>query len=101
MKSSTPLLLCLALAAITAQAGDPLGETLGPRFKSAAQLKQPEAGSKKGLDAVHRWNQIAIDATGFDHGPPASNSGRVALPGQWPSFTLRFLMPRTRSRAGI
>jgi hypothetical protein len=39
----------------------------GPRF-TARQFAKP-SGPKQGLDSVHRWNQIAIDASGLDHTP--------------------------------
>ena len=78
MKSLTTFLLSLALGAVTARAGappDPLNDTLGPRFKATPEFKKPKGGPKKGLDAVHRWNQIAIDATGFDHGAAREQLG--------------------------
>ena len=40
---------------------------------------QDEAAAKgpKGMDAVRRWNQIAIDASGLDHTPVAVGENRV------------------------
>jgi hypothetical protein len=37
----------------------------------------PAQGSRAGLDVVRRWNQIAIDASGLDHTPPAAGENRV------------------------
>jgi hypothetical protein len=47
----------------------------GPRY-SARQIAKP-TGPKAGLDAVHRWNQIAIDASGLDHTPVAAGETRT------------------------
>src|SRR6266487_1123923 len=34
-------------------------------------------GPVKGLEAVRRWNQIAIDASGLDHTPPGPGENRI------------------------
>ena len=47
----------------------------GPRF-GARQIATP-TGPKAGVEAVHRWNQIAIDASGLDHTPVASGETRT------------------------
>lgn len=47
----------------------------GPRF-NARQIAKP-SGPKQGLDSVHRWNQIAIDASGLDHTPVGVGETRV------------------------
>src|ERR1051325_10810817 len=65
MKPFVILVLSLALTTVTVRAGNPFHDTFGPRFKGAPPQFKP--GPKKGLDAIHRWNQIAIDTSGFDH----------------------------------
>ncbi len=37
----------------------------------------PKHGPQAGLDSIRRWNQIAIDASGLDHTPPAPGETRV------------------------
>lgn len=51
----------------------------GPRY-SHSQRGRPDRFGRKpafGLDAVRRWNQIAIDASGLDHTPVAPGQARV------------------------
>src|SRR5580765_5751902 len=59
---------CLApVVAGWAKAGtDRLGDTFGRLFTSHPH-PLPSHGPKKGLDAIRRWNKIAIDASGEDH----------------------------------
>ena len=63
------LFLILGLAASTFAAGheESLNRAFGPRFNSTPPAAKPTSGPKKGLDTLHRWNQIAIDASGYDH----------------------------------
>src|SRR5262245_26886501 len=46
---------------------DLLGPTFGPRYSAAPDDPPPVGSQRKGNDSIHRWNQIAIDASGFDH----------------------------------
>src|SRR6058998_3369089 len=47
-------------------------------FASAPDLcATPKHGPRAGLDSIRRWNQIAIDASGLDHTPPAPGENRV------------------------
>lgn len=40
----------------------------GPRFHSVpCEFPGPRHGHRRDVDAVRRWNEIAIDASGFDH----------------------------------
>jgi len=48
----------------------------GPLFHPAANVPL-HAGPKQGLDSLHRWNLIAIDASGLDHTPVAPEENRV------------------------
>jgi hypothetical protein len=69
MKLSSKLVLILAL--MTIADGSPMvyGQAVGPLFKTAPNLEpSPRHGPRKGLDSVRRWNEIAVDASGFDHG---------------------------------
>jgi hypothetical protein len=37
----------------------------------------PLVGPRQGLDSLHRWNVIAINATGLDHTPVPPGENRV------------------------
>src|SRR5205807_8766883 len=51
-------------------------EVYGPEYHR--QVPAPTSKpSKVASDVVHRWNQIAIDATGLDHTPVAPGENRV------------------------
>jgi hypothetical protein len=56
---------------------DSFTDALGQRFsgtqEAATQRREPAFSG----DALHRWNQIAITATGLDHTPVAPNESRV------------------------
>lgn len=65
---------CLGLTAnVRAQS---FADAFGPRF-SAAQTINPTQSPKKALDSLHRWNLIAINASGLDHTPVAPGDPRV------------------------
>ncbi|MFN2540958.1 MAG: chloroperoxidase [Chthoniobacterales bacterium] len=72
--------ICLIAAAVylplitDAQPTD-FDQAYGPRFQ-ARQVTNPRAKGRP-LDAVHRWNQVAIDATGLDHTPVQPGENRV------------------------
>src|SRR5881275_3553759 len=72
---------CLLLFAIssTVFARGPAGtfrEVYGPEYHR--QVPAPTSKpSKVASDVVHRWNQIAIDATGLDHTPVAPGENRT------------------------
>jgi hypothetical protein len=72
---------CLLLFAIssTVFARGPAGtfrEVYGPEYHR--QVPAPTSKpSRVASDVVHRWNQIAIDATGLDHTPVAPGENRV------------------------
>jgi hypothetical protein len=52
-----------------------LRDALGSRFNPGSH--QPPRREHRGLDAVRRWNAIAIDASGLDHTPVASGETRI------------------------
>src|SRR5256885_1537757 len=66
---------------IVVESATSLRETYGPRFEAsqmAPALK--EAKLPHGSDALGQvlyWNQVAIDASGLDHTPPAPGENRV------------------------
>jgi hypothetical protein len=51
---------------------------LGPRFRPAPRFHfHPRPQTPPGVDALRRWNGIAIDASGLDHTPVAAGETRV------------------------
>src|SRR6187401_1941001 len=54
--------LAPATAAPVDRADAALASTFGPRYASSGLPARPTL--KKGTDALHRWNQVAIDTTG-------------------------------------
>src|SRR5437763_1756366 len=78
MKLSSWLFLTFAFCfpAATHGRADSFRDAFGPRFGSAQSIYLNQA-PKKGLDSVHRWNQIAINASGLDHTPVAPGENRV------------------------
>jgi hypothetical protein len=45
-------------------------------FAEGPPDSSPRHGPRNGLDAVRRWNRIAVDASGLDHTPPAPGENR-------------------------
>ena len=74
--STLALILAIILSTNTAAPADRFHDIFGPRFRpDSSHCFRP--GSRKGLDTLHRWNQIAIDASGLDHAPVAPGENRV------------------------
>jgi hypothetical protein len=77
----TPVLMLLLLGvAISVQAqGYPGGhqEAFGPHYKRAKFTEASGIAPQAGLDILHRWNQIAINASGLDHTPVKKGEKRV------------------------
>src|SRR5882672_5295933 len=74
MKALSILFLALAVSGFADDfAEDPKGhfdssDVWGPRFKTDPQhFPDFKPGTRRHLDSVRRWNEIAIDASGFDH----------------------------------
>ena len=78
MKKASLLLLGLVLSILTFASGTNHGfnDVFGPLFHPAAHVP-PLPGPMRGLDSLHRWNVIAIDASGLDHTPVAPGENRV------------------------
>jgi hypothetical protein len=76
MKFSFLLLFAISTATFAQGPAGNFRDAYGPQFDH-----QPSADanklSKSANDVVHRWNQIAIDATGLDHTPVAPGEKRV------------------------
>jgi hypothetical protein len=69
MKKLPLLLVALACALDSTQAAQNKTQpTLGPNYQvQSPPDASPRHGPRRGADAVRRWNQIAIDASGYDH----------------------------------
>jgi hypothetical protein len=78
MKKSSLLLAGLVLSVLTLAFGTNHGfnDVFGPLFHPAAGIPHP-GGPRRGLDSLHRWNVIAINASGLDHTPVAPGENRV------------------------
>src|SRR5438046_1619583 len=77
MKKASILLLGLVLSVLTFASGNNrFNELLGPLFHPAPNVP-PLVGPRQGLDSLHRWNVIAINASGLDHTPLAPGENRV------------------------
>ena len=77
MKKASVLLLGLVLSVLTFASGNNrFNELLGPLFHPAPNVP-PLVGPRQGLDSLHRWNVIAMNASGLDHTPVAPGENRV------------------------
>jgi hypothetical protein len=77
MKKASILFLVLVLSVLTFASGDNrFNEVFGPLFHPAPNVP-PLVGPRQGLDSLHRWNVIAINASGLDHTPVAPGENRV------------------------
>jgi PAP2 superfamily len=70
MKLSSALLFaCIPCFATLHQSqGQTFRDFYGPRFQ-ASETATVNQAPKRAVDSIHRWNQIAIDASGLDHTP--------------------------------
>src|SRR4029077_15500136 len=77
MKKASILFLGLVLSVLTFASGNNrFNELFGPLFHPARNVP-PLVGPRQGLDSLHRWNVIAINASGLDHTPVAPGENRV------------------------
>src|SRR6266436_2719415 len=78
MKKASILLLGPVLSVLTFAAvlDNGFNAAFGPLFRSAPNVP-PLVGPRQGLDSLHRWNVIAINASGLDHTPVAPGENRV------------------------
>src|SRR6185503_21253325 len=72
-------LLSLALAtSVHGQLADGHHELLGPLYEGRVQSPElGDSGVRSTPSVLHRWNRIAIDASGLDHTPVAAGENRV------------------------
>lgn len=75
MKQSFASLLIICLCASASGRDDSFRNAFGARFR--AQAINPTQSPKRALDSLHRWNAIAINASGLDHTPVAPGDPRV------------------------
>src|SRR5713101_7787666 len=76
----TLAILTLSLAVPVWAGGFPGGirDALGPRYDAAPQRREAQRiRPRPGLDSVHHWNEIAINASGLDHTLVAPGENRV------------------------
>ena len=81
MKPYSALLLSLCLSLGNSANATSFSDFFGPRFspqKNAPVVQAP----KNAVDSIHRWNQIAIDASGLDHDPSSPAFGAQLGPGR-------------------
>jgi hypothetical protein len=76
MKFSLLLLFAFSCPAFAQGPAGDFPNAYGPQFHGQP-LGQANKISKSANDVIHRWNQIAIDATGLDHTPVAPGEKRV------------------------
>src|SRR5437868_4352553 len=75
MKFSLLLLFAISSTAFARGPGGTFPQAYGPLFHPQPDLA--ENAKKFAHDPIHRWNQIAIDATGLDHTPVAPGELRT------------------------
>ena len=70
MKHSLPFLLGITFcfSGLATAADSSLRESYGPKFSPGIAINR-NVPPTTGLEKVHRWNLIAINATGLDHTP--------------------------------
>src|SRR6266513_2921486 len=76
MKSSSAILLALCLCFSNNASALNFSDFFGPRF-NGVQTTRTALAPKNALDSIHRWNAIAINASGLDHTPLAPGEIRT------------------------
>jgi hypothetical protein len=76
MKLSSAVLLAFCLCFSNNAAATSFSDFFGPRFGPAPAISRNQS-PKKAADSIHRWNQIAVDASGLDHTPVATGEVRT------------------------
>ena len=76
MKSSSAILLALCLCFSNNASALSFSDFFGPRF-NGVQTTRTALAPKNALDSIHRWNAIAINASGLDHTPLAPGEIRT------------------------
>ncbi len=76
MKLSPAIFLALCLPVSNNANAISFRDFFGPRFSPVESVAKNQA-PKKSADAIRRWNQIAVDASGLDHTPLAPGETRT------------------------
>lgn len=76
MKLSSTIFLALWLSVLNNAPALSSRDFFGPRIHGAQPIPRNEA-PKNALDSIHRWNAIAINASGLDHTPVAPGELRT------------------------
>jgi hypothetical protein len=76
MKLIPSILFAVGLAVLNSANAQGFHDAFGPRIRPAQNVAAPEP-PKNAVDAIHRWNQIAVDASGLDHTPVAHGEMRT------------------------
>jgi PAP2 superfamily len=78
VKTFSIFFLAIAVSAFGRTASEDHHQVLGPFFNAAPHFTaSPRHGPREGIDAVRRWNEAALSATGLDHTPVAPGENRV------------------------
>lgn len=75
MKPIFSFLFIFCLFGFSRTEGQTFRDAFGPRIQAAPSIAAE--APKNALDSIHRWNQIAIDASGLDHTPVAPGEVRT------------------------
>src|SRR6059058_2730959 len=76
MRSSSAILLALCLCLSNNARALSFSDFFGPRL-NGVQTTRTALAPKNALDSIHRWNAIAINASGLDHTPLAPGEIRT------------------------
>src|SRR5256714_14802080 len=76
MKLSSAILLAFCLCFSNNASATSFADFFGPRF-NGVQTARTALAPKNALDSIHRWNAIAINASGLDHTPLAPGEIRT------------------------
>ncbi|HME88686.1 MAG TPA: vanadium-dependent haloperoxidase [Chthoniobacterales bacterium] len=76
MKLSPAILLAFCLSLNNNASAFSFRDFFGPRFNSV-QTNRTALAPKDALDSIHRWNAIAVNASGLDHTPVAQGESRT------------------------
>src|ERR1700688_743049 len=76
MRSFSATLLTLCLCFGNNASALSFSDFFGPRF-NGVQTARTALAPKNALDSIHRWNTIAINASGLDHTPVAPGELRT------------------------
>ena len=76
MRSSSAILLALCLYLSNNAGALSFSDFFGPRL-NGVQTTRTALVPKNALDSIHRWNAIAINASGLDHTPVAPGEIRT------------------------